>query len=96
MGLSKADTPSGGGACPNSVSRAATRRRVNFSVGLDIKVCGCVGRYFPARLPSEGRSEGGTHVGVLFGRNGVRRKISLIKVVDGKVFRRWFGFCEAS
>ena len=52
--------------------------------------------YFLARLPSEGRSGGGAPVGVLFGRNGSRRKISLMKVVGGKVFRRWFGFCEAS
>ena len=31
-----------------------------------------VGRYFLARLPPEGRSEGGAHVGVLFDRNGGR------------------------
>ena len=55
-----------------------------------------VGRYFPARLPSKGRSEGGAPIGVLFNRNGGRRKISPVKVVDDKVFRRWFGFCEAS
>ena len=61
----------------------------------EIGVCGRVGRYFPARLPSEGRSEGGASVGVLFGRNGGRRKISPVKVVGGKVFRRWFGFCKA-
>ena len=53
-------------------------------------------RYFPTRLPPEGRSEGGTPVGVLFDYNGGRRKISLVKVVGGKVFRRWFGFYEAS
>ena len=31
MGLSAAYTPTGGGACGNSVSRTATHRRVNFS-----------------------------------------------------------------
>ena len=29
----------------------------------------CVGRYFPVRLPPEGRLEEGALVGVLFGRN---------------------------
>ena len=56
----------------------------------------CVGRCFSTRLLSKGRSEGGTSVGVLFGRNGGRRKISLVKVASSKVFRRWFGVCEAS
>ena len=31
MGLSAADAPARGGACPNSVSHAATHRCVNFS-----------------------------------------------------------------
>ena len=35
---------------PNNASRA---------VGLEIGACGRVGRYFPKRLPSEGRSERG-------------------------------------
>ena len=43
---------------------------------------------FPARLPSEGRSERDTPVGVLVGRNGGRWKISSEKVVGGRVFRR--------
>ena len=60
---------------------------MNFSDGSEISVCGRVGRYFSARLPSEVRSEGGALVGVLFGRNGGRRKISSVKVADGKVFR---------
>ena len=60
---------------------------VNFSDGPEIGMCGRVGRYFSTRLPSEGRSEGGALVGVLFGRNGGRRKISSVKVSDGKVFR---------
>ena len=68
---------------------------VSHSVGSEIGACGCVGRYFSARLPLEGRSEGGAPIGVLFGRNGGGRKISLVKVASGKVFRRWFGFCEA-
>ena len=55
-----------------------------------------MGRYFPARVPSEGRSEGGAPDGVLFGRNGGRQKISPVKVAGSKVFRRWFGFFEAS
>ena len=94
MGLSTVNAPTGGGACQNSVTRAATRRRVNFSAGPEIGVCGRVGRYFPTRLPPEGRSEGGALVGVLFGWNGGRRKISPIKVVGGKVFRRWSGFVK--
>ena len=47
-----------------------------------------MGRYFPARLPSEGRLEGGAPVGVLLCRNGGHWKISPVKVVGGKVFRR--------
>ena len=43
---------------------------MNFSVGPEIGACGRMGRYFPARLPSEGRSEGGAPVGVLFNLNG--------------------------
>ena len=50
---------------------------------------GYVGRYFPTRLPPDGRSEGGTPVGVLFGWNGSRQKILPVKVADSKVFRRW-------
>ena len=73
MGLSAVDAPAGGGACPKSVSRAATRRRMNFSIELEISACGRVGRYFSARLTPKGRSEGGAPVGVLFGRNGGRR-----------------------
>ena len=69
MGLSTADAPTGGGACQNSVTRAA-------STGLKIGACGRVGRYFPARLPPEGRSKRGAPIGVLFGRNGGHRKIS--------------------
>ena len=61
-------------------------RHANFSVGLEIGACGCVGMYFPARLTSEGRSEGGAPVGVFFSHNGGRQKISPVKVVDGKVF----------
>ena len=45
-----------GGACPNSVSRAATLQHVNFSAGSEIGECGCVGRYFLARLPPKVRS----------------------------------------
>ena len=53
MGLSVADALAGGGACTNSVSQLQTGGRR-------------VGRYFLARLPLEGRSEGGAPVGVLF------------------------------
>ena len=60
------------------------RRMVNFSVAPEIGTCGRVGRYFPTRLPPEGRSEGGSPVGVLFGRNGGRRKISPVKVAGSK------------
>ena len=95
MGLSAADAPAGGGVCKNSVTRAAMRRRVNFNAGPEIGVCECVWSYFQARLPPEGRSEGGAPVGVLFSRNGGRRKISPVKVVGDKVLRRWFGFREA-
>ena len=73
-----------------------TRRRVNFSAKPEIDVCGIVGRYFPTRLPPEGKLEGGALVGVLFGRNEGRRKILQEKVVGSKVFRQWFGFYEAS
>ena len=66
MNLSVADTLAGGGVCTNSVSCAATRRRVNFSARLEISACGLVGSYFPARIPLEGRSEGGAPVGVHF------------------------------
>ena len=85
-----------GGTCPNSVSRATTLRHVNFSAGPEIGACGCVGRYFLARLPPEVRSEGDALVGVLFGRNGGHQKISPKKVAGNKVFRRWFSLCEAS
>ena len=88
MGLSAVDAPVGGGTCPYSVSRAATRWRVNFSPRLEIGACGHVGRYFSVRLPPNGRLEGGALVGVLFGRNGGRRKISPVKVSGSKVFRR--------
>ena len=96
MGLSAADAPAGGGACQNSLTHATTRRRVNLSSRLEIGVCGLMGRYFPTMLPLEGRSEGGAPVDVFFSRNGGRRKISPVKVVGDKVFRRWFGFYEAS
>ena len=46
---------------------------MNFSAGPEIDACGRVGRYFLARLPPEGRSEGGTPIGVLFVQNGSRR-----------------------
>ena len=59
-----ANTPVGGGACPKSVSCATADRRLAH-----------VGRYFPMRLPPEGRSERGAPIGVLFGRNGGRRKM---------------------
>ena len=39
MGLSATDAPTGGGACKNSVTRAATRRCVNFSAGPEIGAC---------------------------------------------------------
>ena len=74
MGLSTVDAPAGGGACQNSVTCAAMCRCVIFSSGPEIGACGHMGRYFPTRLPLEGRSEGGTLVGVLFGRNGGYRK----------------------
>ena len=96
MGLSAVEAPTGGGACKNSVTCAATRQRVDFSVGPEIGACECVCSCFPVRLPLEGRSEGVALVGVLFGRNGGHRKISLAKVASGKVLRRWFGLCEAS
>ena len=86
MGLSAADAPAGGGMGQNNVTCAATRWRMNFSTEPKIDTCGLVGRYFLARLPPEGRSEGGTPIGVLFSQNG-GRKISLVKVVGDKVFR---------
>ena len=62
----------GGGTWPNSISRAATRRRMNFSVELKIGTCQCVERCFLARLPPKCRSERDAPVGVLIGRNGGR------------------------
>ena len=52
-------------------------------------------RLFSDEASTGGRSEGGAPVGVLFGRNGGCRKISLVKVAGGKVLRRWFGFRKA-
>ena len=52
-------------------------RRVNFSAGLEIGSFGRLGKYFSARLPSEGRSKRGALVDVLVDRNGGCRKISL-------------------
>ena len=54
--------------------------------GSEIGACGCMGRYFPTRLPPEGRSKRGAPVGVLVSQNGGRRKVSLEKVVSGRVF----------
>ena len=42
MDLSAADTPSGGGSRKNSVTCAATRRRVNSRAGLKIGAFECV------------------------------------------------------
>ena len=67
---------------------------MNFSAKSEIGACGRVRRYFSTRLPSEGRSEGGAPIGVLFDRNGGRRKILSIKVACDKMFRRWFGFVK--
>ena len=39
MGLSAADAPAGGGACKNSVTRAATCRRVNSCTEQGIDEC---------------------------------------------------------
>ena len=39
MGLSAADSPTGGGTCQNSVTRAATCRRMDFSPGPEIGAC---------------------------------------------------------
>ena len=61
-------------------------RRVNFSIGPEIGTCGQMGRYFPARLLSKGRSERGAPIGVFVGRNGGRRKILPKKVVGGSLF----------
>ena len=69
------------------VEQCLMRRCVNFSARPKIGVCGRMGRYFPARLPSEGRSERGAPVGVLVGQNGGCRKISPEKVAGGRVFR---------
>ena len=52
------------------------------------------GKVFSGEASTGSRLEGGTPIGVLFGRNG-GWKIPLVKVAGGKVFRRWFGFCEA-
>ena len=56
---------------------------MNFSIGLEIGTCGLVGRYFPTRIPPEGRSERGAFVGVLVGRNGGRlKKLSAAEYSD--------------
>ena len=47
---------------------------MSFNAGLEIGVCRRVEKYFPARLPSEGRSERDVLVGVLVGRNRGRQK----------------------
>ena len=73
---------------PNSVSRAAMRRHVNFSAGLNISACRPVERCFLMRLPSECRSERDAPVGMLVDRNGGRRKVSPEKVACCRVFRR--------
>ena len=60
-----------------------TRRRVNFSTGPEIGACGHVERYFPTRIPPEGRSDRGTLVGVLVSRNGGRwKKLTTAKYYD--------------
>ena len=88
MGLSAADAPTGGSACKNIVTRAATRRRVDFSAEPKIGTCEHVCSCFPMRLSPEGRSEEVALDGVPFDRNGGHRKISLVKVVGSKVLRR--------
>ena len=55
-----------------------------------VSACSC----FPTKLSSKGRSKGVALVGVLFGRNGGRRKISPVKFVSGKILQRWFGFVK--
>ena len=84
MGLLAVDAPTGGGTCKKQchTRRHALARGFLRRIG-DRRVCSC----FPARLPLEGRSEGVTSVGVLFDRNGGRRKISSVKVAGGKVLR---------
>ena len=42
MGLSAADALAGGGVCKNSVTCAATRRRVNSCAGPEIDECECM------------------------------------------------------
>ena len=44
MGLSAADALAGGGACKNSVTRAATRWRVNSRAGPEISACDAIFR----------------------------------------------------
>ena len=96
MGLSAANAPPRGVARVKTVSHAPLRANARISGpnrrSKRVSKCSC----FPARLPPEGRSKGVAPVGVLFGRNGGSRKISPVKVANGKVLRRWFGFYEAS
>ena len=87
IGLLAADAAAGGGAWQNIASSTAMHWCVKFSAVPEIGACGHVGRYFPAKLPSEGRSKRGASVGVLIGWNGGRRKISSEKVSSGRVFR---------
>ena len=69
-----------------------TRQCVNFNAETEIRSCGCVGGYFPTRLPLEGRSERGAPIGVLVGWNGGnRKKLLAIGCSNGGS-----GFCEAS
>ena len=44
MGLLAVDASAGGGAFKNSVTRAATRRRVNSRYGLEIGACDVIFR----------------------------------------------------
>ena len=65
-----------------------TRRHENFNTGLKIDMYRHLERCFPFSLPPKCRSNRDAPVGMLVDRNGGRRKISLEKVVDCRVFQR--------
>ena len=83
IGSFAANAVAGRGVWQYSASCAAMRWCMNFSTGPEIGECGRMGRYFSAMLPLEGRSERGTPIAVLVGRNGGRRKkLSTIEYYD--------------
>ena len=64
---------------------------MNFNAKPKINAFRHVGKYFPKKLPSEGRLERDAPIGVFVGQNEGHWKILPKKVADGRVFfwRLW-------